>query len=197
MLMDATTICELKIISQQSLQIKRIIHHLFQWLAAVSREVCEVKRWLRTWTCGYLPHAIRYPSTPLPHHAQLCAPGPPIRSINKPEAGPRQRIMVHLEVTAKENRALCITNRDIDKPTGALRNLDKGLFTHVRNWIHFLVGLRAEAPTRCCCSQINVFQVRTLHPKVRADCCVPFFKPDVSFFCSAMSCRCEVDDISD
>lgn len=50
--------------------------------------------------------------------------------------------MVHLEVTGKENTALCITNRDGDKLTGALRDLDKGLFTHVRNWIHFLEEFR-------------------------------------------------------
>lgn len=157
-----------------------------------------MRRWLKTWTYGHLPHAIRYPSTALPHRAQLRAPGPPICSINKPEAGPRQRIMVHLEVTAKENRALCITNRDIDKPSGALRNLDKGLFTHVRNWIHFLVGLRAEAPPRCCCSQINVFQVRTLHPKGQGLTVAFLFLRMMChfFFCRAMSCGCEVDDIS-
>lgn len=63
---------------------------------------------------------------------------PPIYSINKLQAGPRQRIMVHLEVTGKENRALCITNRNRDKPAEALRNLDKGLTRHVRDWIHFL-----------------------------------------------------------
>lgn len=132
-----------------------------------------MKRWLRTWTYGHLSHAIRYPSTPLPHRTQLRAPGPPIRSINKPEAGPRQRIMVHLEVTAKENRALCITNRDIDKPTGALRNLDKGLFTHVRNWIHSLVGLRAETPAllqpdKCVPGSNNLTQ------RSEPDCCGPF-----------------------
>lgn len=55
----------------------------------------------------------------------------PIYSINKPRAGPRPRIMVHLEVTGKENRALCITNGDRDKHSEALRNLDKGLSKHV------------------------------------------------------------------
>lgn len=39
--------------------------------------------------------------------------------------------MVHLEVTGKENRALCITNGDKDKHSAALRNLSKGLFKHV------------------------------------------------------------------
>lgn len=46
--------------------------------------------------------------------------------------------MVHLEVTGKENRALCITHGDTDKHGEALRDLDKGLSKHVRNWIHFL-----------------------------------------------------------
>lgn len=69
--------------------------------------------------------------------------------------------MVHLEVTAKENRALCITNRDIDKPTGALGNLDKGLFTHVRNWIHFLVGL------------CGALQLGGVHMLLQPDKCVP------------------------
>lgn len=46
--------------------------------------------------------------------------------------------MVHLEVTGKENRALCITNRDRDMHGEALRTLDKGLSKHVQNLIHFL-----------------------------------------------------------
>lgn len=80
-----------------------------------------------------------YTFTRSPPPAQSTMPrSPPIYSINKPQAGPRQRIMVHLEVTGKENRALCITNRNRDKDGEALRNLDKGLSKHVRNWIHFL-----------------------------------------------------------
>ncbi len=55
-------------------------------------------------------------STYTPPPAQSAMPrSPPIYSINKPRAGPRQRIMVHLEVTGKENRALCITHGDRDK----------------------------------------------------------------------------------
>lgn len=79
-----------------------------------------------------------YISTSAPPPAQIPMPRSlQIYSINKPWAGPRQRIMVHLEVTGKENRALCITNRDRDKHGEALRNLDKGLTKHVRNWIQF------------------------------------------------------------
>lgn len=77
--------------------------------------------------------------------------------------------MVHLEVTGKENRALCITNRDGDKHTGALRNLDKGLFKHVRNWIHFLeeprlplCGVLMLPWSDKCAIRSNIF------PKVRA-----------------------------
>lgn len=40
--------------------------------------------------------------------------------------------MVHLEVTGKENRALCITNGDRDKHSEALRDLDKRLSKHVQ-----------------------------------------------------------------
>lgn len=87
------------------------------------------------------PHP--HPS-PHPQHGAAC-PRPRVHSINKPEAGPRRGIMVHLEVTAKENRALCITNRDGDKHTGALRDLDKGLFKHVRNWIHRGILWRSQA----------------------------------------------------
>lgn len=45
---------------------------------------------------------------PLPLHRAPCPMpwSPVIYSINKPWAGPRQRIMVHLKVTRKENRAL-------------------------------------------------------------------------------------------
>lgn len=46
--------------------------------------------------------------------------------------------MVHLEVTGKESRGLCITNGDRDMHSEALRNLDKGLSKHVRNLIHSL-----------------------------------------------------------
>lgn len=64
--------------------------------------------------------------TPTPPPTKCTMPWcPPICSINKPQAGPRRRIMVHLEVTGKENRALCITNRDRDKHSEALRNLIK------------------------------------------------------------------------
>lgn len=73
--------------------------------------------------------------------------------------------MVHLEVTGKENTALCITNRDGDKHTGALRDLDKGLFKHVSNWIHFLEEFRGvlKLPwSDKCAIRSNIF------PKVRA-----------------------------
>lgn len=84
-------------------------------------------------------------STYIPPPAQRAVPKYlPIYSINKPRAGPRQRIMVHLEVTGKENTALYITNGDKDKHGEALRNLDKGLSKHVRNWIHFLLLIMLE-----------------------------------------------------
>lgn len=99
------------------------------------------------------------PSKPKPSHDALLYrdlyPSPsaehrglslPICSINKPGAGPRQRIMVHLEVTGKENRALCIANADRDKQAGALKNLDNGLPKHVPNWTHIsLLSLHAGA----------------------------------------------------
>lgn len=78
---------------------------------------------------------------PLPLHTAPCPMpwSPVIYSINKPWAGPRRRIMGHLEVTRKENRYLWITNGDRDKNGKALRNLDKGLSKHVQNWIHFVL----------------------------------------------------------
>lgn len=126
-----------------SLRVVRIICHLW-----VINHIGEFWSSLRadsvvTGTWGHLTQAVtqhRPVSRPisLPPAQSAMPRSPPIYSINKPGAGPRQRIMVHLEVTGKENRALCITNADRDKHSEALRNLDKGLSKHVRNWIHFL-----------------------------------------------------------
>lgn len=83
--------------------------------------------------CHPTPIVVSEPTLPSPVQSPVPS-SPPIYSINKPQAGPRQRIMVHLEVTGKENRSLCITNGDRDKHCEALRNLDKGLSKHVWNW---------------------------------------------------------------
>ena len=87
--------------------------------------------------------------------AQSAMPPVPSNRLNKQAWGRTQTagIMVHLEVTGKENRALRITNADRDKHGEALRNLDKGLSKHVRNWIHFPFLKHAGAScwrSRCC-----------------------------------------------
>lgn len=46
--------------------------------------------------------------------------------------------MVQREVTAKENRGLCMAKGTRDKHSEALRDLDKGLTIRGGNWTHFL-----------------------------------------------------------
>lgn len=78
------------------------------------------------------------PTPPPPARGSPCHPSPSVDSINKPGAGPRLRTMVHLEVTGKENRGLCMAKSTRDKHREALRDLDKGLTDHVGNRTHFL-----------------------------------------------------------
>lgn len=68
--------------------------------------------------------------------------------------------MVHLEVTGKENRALCIKNGDKDKHSGALRNLSKGLFKRLKTEHVFCLF----EPLCCDNGQPCIYSIVLLHP---------------------------------
>lgn len=88
------------------------------------------------------------PWQPHPPHLPRTSPSrqsPSADYINKPRAGPRQRIMVHREVTGKENMSLRMAKSTRDKHREALRDLDKGLTNHVGNWTHFLKWERKKS----------------------------------------------------
>lgn len=81
------------------------------------------------------------PGIPIPPHLPHRSPShqsPSADYINTPRAGPRQRIMVHREVTGKENRGLRMAKSTRDKHRDTLKDLDKGLTNHVGNETHFL-----------------------------------------------------------
>lgn len=148
MLTAVTTICELRTIIQAQCNLWVMTRILHFWLFNQREGFLSQRAAVAVLGPNRHRTPTAYMLTYPPPSPSRVPWSPPICSINKPGAGHRQWIMVHLEVTAKENRALCITNGDRDKLSKALRNLDKGLSKHVQNWIHFFFGCGGELSSK-------------------------------------------------